>query len=96
MNVLEDIVLHLQEATPTRHASVRDGLGQSIDKCEHPVELLHTWTHVGADKKVVGNFSSEIRLLDKMITSSKSILVDDVYRLLDLPIHTGIDGAHHW
>jgi hypothetical protein len=89
VNVLEDIVLHLQETTPTRHASVRDGLGQSIDKCEHPVEMLHTWPHVGADKKVVGDFSSEIRLLDKMITPSKSILVDNVYTLLDSPAITG-------
>lgn len=96
MNVLEDVVLHLQETTPTRHASVRDGLGQSVDEREHPVELLHAWPHVGADKKVVSDLSSEVRLLDKMITSSKSILVDDVYALLDLLLITGTDRTHHW
>jgi hypothetical protein len=78
VNLLEDIILHLEETTPSWHTSVRDGLGQGVDKSEYPIELLHTWSHVGADEKVVCDFGAKVGFFDKMITSCKSIFVDNV------------------
>jgi hypothetical protein len=78
VDLLEDIILHLEKPTPSWHTSIRNGLGQSVDKSEYPIQLLHTWSHVGADEKVVGDFGAKIGFFDKMITSSKSIFVDNV------------------